>query len=112
MRFSENEELFSKTLLSNPSPFDSDYTFFAADLLDSVNNNFKVNILADSPYNNGFTNVIKDLVLEDNVLEIIFETHENYKLVLSKKEIRQVAPAKYHVNCVDANQVINVTFIR
>ena len=112
MKYSENKIQFSKTLLSDLSPLEDDYAFFVSDLLDSIEHKFKINILPHSPFDSGFTDIIKDVILIDNVLELFFETSESYKIVLSRQEIKQVSPVKYYVNCEKENQVINITFIK
>lgn len=112
MKYSEDKDLFSQKLMENILPDESDYVFFAVDILDSLNGKAKVNILPYSPYGNGFTDSVIDLVLVGNILEFYFKEHENYKVILSRKEIKQVAPAKYYVNCEREGQSINVRFIR
>lgn len=112
MKYSDDKKLFERKLMENISPYESDYAFFVADILDSLKGSAKVNILPYSPYGNGFTDSVIDLVLEGNTLEFYFKGHEKYKVILSRREIKQVAPAKYYVNCEREGQSINVRFIR
>lgn len=112
MRYSDDKNAFSKNLLGELSPFHGDYVFFVSDILDSLNQNIKVNIIPYSPFDTGFTDTLEDLILDADVLEMFFQKHENLKIVLSKNEIKQVAPAKYYVNCEHTNQSLKIRFIR
>lgn len=115
----DNKDGFKKALFSKISPMAFDYSFFAADLFDALENNSQINIIIDGQTDtvNGKAidaeiafplDLVGTAVIELQLKDGLRMKYFKFNVVLNK--LSQVVSKKYYVNDESVNQVITMYF--